>query len=329
MLIIDENEMRQSVNAVDLMDAVEEAFRIMSQGDHFMPERFVAQADANKMLYMPCFADGKIGTKILSAFPENPSKGKPFLDGIMYLNDGVTGEPLAILNGRVLTGLRTGAVGGVAVKHLSKDKSKHIGLVGCGAQGFEQVKFACVVRPIEKVYLYDSMKENMKDFIESLKKDILKEDPNRKIDFIVCDGVETLVKNSEIIVTATGSNTPVLPDDGQSLKGKCIVAIGSWRPDMQEIPDALWSVVDSVYTELPYACEECGDLRIPLEKGLATMDQIGYMSDLLKLLDDGKKPDLGETILYKSVGMSLFDLTSSRKIYDMAVQKQRGVEVSL
>ncbi len=48
MLIIDENEMRQSVNAVDLMDAVEEAFRIMSQGDHFMPERFVAQADANK-----------------------------------------------------------------------------------------------------------------------------------------------------------------------------------------------------------------------------------------------------------------------------------------
>lgn len=325
MLIIDEKEMKQAVNAFDLMDAVEDAFRIMSQGDYTMPERIVAESGINKMLYMPCYGKGKIGTKILSAFPKNPSKGKPFLDGIMYLNDGEIGQPLALLNGRVLTRLRTGAVGGVAMKHLSKEDSKTMGLVGCGVQGYEQVKFACSVRPIEKVYLHDPFKNDLGDFVESLKDELA----NKDIEFIVCDQVDRLAKNSDIIVTATGSNTPVLPNDASLLKGKCIVAIGSWRPDMQEIPDAIWSVVDNVYTELPYAFEESGDLHIPLEKGIAKKDQITFMNDFIRLTDEGRRPDVGETILYKSVGMSLFDLTSSYKIYDKAVENNRGMLVEI
>lgn len=323
MLIISENEMRQVVSEEDLMEAIEEAFSIMSSGDYIMPERFVAEAKDDKMLYMPCFTNGIIGTKILSAFPENPSKGKPFLDGIMYLNNSETGEPLAILNGRVLTGLRTGAVGGVAMRHLSKTTSKSVGVVGCGAQGFEQIKFACAVRPIEKIYLFDAVKKDLSEFITALD-DVLNSD---KIEIIACETVEELVSCSDIIVTATGSHTPVLPNDASLLKGKCIVAIGSWRPDMQEIPDALWSVVDTVYTELPYACEESGDLLIPLEKGITSKEKIAYMNDYFRQCHQGAKPVIGETVLYKSVGMSLFDVTSSNKIYEMAKSKKMGVLV--
>ena len=68
--------------------------------------------------------------------------------------------------------------------------------------------------------------------------------------------MEELVRNSDIICTTTPSTTPVLPDDKELLRGKCIIAIGSYMPEMREIPDAVLDLVDNVYIELPYACEE-------------------------------------------------------------------------
>ena len=60
------------------------------------------------MLYMPCYANGSIGTKMLAEFPENPGKGLPYLSGLMIMNDMETGAVEAIMNGEVLTALRTG-----------------------------------------------------------------------------------------------------------------------------------------------------------------------------------------------------------------------------
>ena len=84
-----------------------------------VPERITIQHDNDMMLYMPCLTREGIGTKVLAQFPDNPAKGKPLIDGVMLLNNREDGSPKAIMNGRVLTGIRTGAVGGHAIKHLS------------------------------------------------------------------------------------------------------------------------------------------------------------------------------------------------------------------
>ena len=94
------------------------------------------------------------------------------------------------------------------------------------------------------------------------------------MDVVQCKTVEELVKASDIICTATPSEEPVLPDDRELLEGKCIIAIGSYTPQMREIPDAIWDLVDKVYIELPYACEESGDLSQPLAEGRLTMDRV-------------------------------------------------------
>ena len=107
------------------MDAIEDAYAIHKSGNYKMPDRFIAQRDKNMMLYMPCFLDSVIGTKMLSEFPDNPSLGIPYLNGLMILNNAKTGLPKAIMNGSVLTAMRTGAVGGVAPNRNAAGDSRH------------------------------------------------------------------------------------------------------------------------------------------------------------------------------------------------------------
>ena len=106
MLFLSEQEMWQSVTLEDVMDAIEDAYAIHKSGNYKMPDRFIAQRDKNMMLYMPCFLDSVIGTKMLSEFPDNPSLGIPYLNGLMILNDAKTGLPKAIMNGSALTAMQ-------------------------------------------------------------------------------------------------------------------------------------------------------------------------------------------------------------------------------
>ena len=137
MLFLSEQEMWQSVTLEDVMAAIEDAYAIHKSGNYKMPDRFIAQRDKNMMLYMPCFLDSVIGTKMLSEFPDNPSLGIPYLNGLMILNNAKTGLPKAIMNGSVLTAMRTGAVGGVALRYLAPEDAASVGLVGCGIQGLQ------------------------------------------------------------------------------------------------------------------------------------------------------------------------------------------------
>ena len=323
MLIINSKDMLKIVDDQEMINAIGEAFRLFAQGNPLMPERITIQHGNDMMLYMPCLTDESIGTKILAQFPDNPQKGKPLIDGVMLLNNRQDGSPMAVMNGSVLTGIRTGAVGGHAIKHLSHPDSTKLGVVGCGVQGFYQAKFACVARNISQITLYDANKSDLSDFVLKLKEEIKDEN----IAYKVAANSTELVKDSEIIVTATSSKTPVLPNDASLLKGKCIVAIGSWRPDMKEIPDAIWQVADAVYTELPFACEESGDLSQPLASGRLDSSKVRYMSDYLIQKDQGMDIPLGDTRYYKSVGMSLFDLVTATKIYESAVKQGLGTYV--
>ena len=139
---------------------------------------------------------------------------------------------------------------------------------------------------------------------------------------VQCKTVEELIRNSEIICTATPADSPVLPNDKDLLEGKCIIAIGSYTPTMREIPDVIFDLVDNVYVELEYACEESGDLSQPLEAGILTMDRVKLMHDLLA--SDVDEDELAKkTTYFKSVGMGLFDICIAQRLYDNA--KANGV----
>lgn len=315
MIVLSKEQIEEMVDPDQMMDQIEEAYRIYGSGEFYMPPRPTVEHENKQLMYMPCYTKDIIGTKILSIFPENSKLGLPSIDGIVLLNDYTTGAPLAVMDGQSVTAWRTGAVGGVGIRHLSRKDCRTVGIIGAGMQGFHQAVYACAARDIHTVYVFNHCDRDLTDYLERLKKAIDKED----VKVVQCKAVEELVRNSDIICTTTPSTTPVLPDDKELLRGKCIIAIGSYMPEMREIPDAVLDLVDNVYIELPYACEESGDLSQPLASGKLTKDRIKLMHEYL--VSGEKEIKEGQTTYFKSVGMGLFDVCIAQKLYEVAKEK--------
>ncbi len=316
MIVLGKKEIEELVDLEEMMDEIEKAYRIFGSGDFYMPERPVVEHENKTLMYMPCYTKNVIGTKILTIFPENAKLGLPSIDGVVLLNDAVTGAPAAVLDGQSVTAWRTGAVGGVAIRHLSRKDCHTAGIVGAGVQGFHLALYACAAREIHTVYVYNHSDRDLTEYLARLEKAI--DNPGVKV--VQCKTVEELVKNSDIICTATPSETPVLPEDKELLEGKCIVAIGSYTPKMREIPDVIWELVDKVYIELPYACEESGDLSQPLLSGRITKDRTVLMNEFLAS-GESKEEITKKTTYFKSVGMGLFDVCIAQKLLEKAKER--------
>lgn len=155
MVILSKEEIEALVDPNEMMDAIEEAYRIFGENEFYMPERPVVEHENKTLMYMPCYTKEVIGTKILSIFPENAKLGLPSIDGAVLLNDQKTGAPIAVLDGQSVTAWRTGAVGGVGIRHLSRRDCHTVGIVGAGVQGFHLAVYACAARDIRTVYVYN------------------------------------------------------------------------------------------------------------------------------------------------------------------------------
>jgi ornithine cyclodeaminase len=141
------------------------------------------------------------------------------------------------------------------------------------------------------------------------------------------DGVEQLLEQSQVVITATTSMDPVLPDDEELLAGKHFVGIGSYKPQVREFPQALFNLIERVYVDTEHALEESGDVIVPLEKGWLRRDQV---STLGHSLIHGKSAARAkeETTFFKSVGMALFDVCASKLIYENAIQRGLGQKIT-
>lgn len=315
MIILSKEDIEKLVDPDKMMDQIEEAYKIFGSGEYYMPPRPSVEHDNKTLMYMPCYTKEIIGTKMLTIFPDNAKLGLPSIDGIILLNNAVTGAPEAVLDGQSVTAWRTGAVGGVGIRHLSRKNCHTVGIVGAGVQGFHQAIYACAARDIRTIYIFNHSSRDLADYMDRLEKAI--DNPGTKV--VQCKTVEELTAKSDIICTTTPSTEPVLPDDKELLRGKCIIAIGSYTPEMREIPDAVWDLVDKVYIELPYACEECGDLSQPIREGRLTSDKIVLMSDYLASKEE--EADTGKTTYFKSVGMGLFDVCIAQRILEEAKER--------
>jgi ornithine cyclodeaminase/alanine dehydrogenase-like protein (mu-crystallin family) len=320
MLYIGKKQIEQVVDLEDIMDCVERAFGLYESGNYQMPERMHVDRPEGTILYMPCFAGEVSGTKIVSTFPGNVEFGVPTIQGTMILNNCGTGEALAIMDGATITAYRTGAVGGVGIRYTSRPDCTRVGLVGAGVQGLFQLLYACHTRPIEDIYIFDTSAQRA----EQLEQELEKRLPHIKAH--IARDVRHLVEQSEIIITATPSTIPVLPDDETLLRGKHFVAIGSYKYEMRELPPALFRVLDQVYVDSELALEESGDLIVPMENGWLKRDDIIPFGKVIDELRTASRTHVATT-LFKSVGMGLFDLLVAQEIYNAARKKGVGIEL--
>ena len=319
MLFINQEDIDKAVSASDLIAAVEKAYSIQGDPETVIPDRMHINVRENTFLLMPGFTKETTGTKLVSVFPGNKAKNKPAIYGIFVLNDPETGEPSAVINGTKLTAVRTGAVGATAVKHLAPADIKTLGVTGTGVQAFHQALMIAETRHVEKIIVGARSMEKA----EMLKQKLLERLAGINIETTTDNNA--LVIGSDVIVTATSSSVPVFDVGPEKLKNKTIVAIGSYKPGMQELPLSVFENAGNVFVDTLHAKAESGDIKIPLEKGLIKDKDVIPFGRLLKepgLRNDGLN-------VFKSVGMALFDLTCAELIFRKAKEKGLGTEMEL
>ena len=306
MIFIDEFQISVTASYDKWIDVMQNALTAIAEGSVIVPKRTHIDFGEDSLSLMPSIGKDYFSTKIVSLFPSNGLIHKPSIYGTVILNDRKTGEPLAVIDGSKLTAMRSAAVSGIGIRFLSPENASSLGIIGAGVQGFHQALFACSQRDISRLYVFDNAKEHIGKFCSEMRKIF----PKMKISPV--SDVKDLCSKSEIIITATNSFTPVLPTDISFLKGKTIIAIGSYKSEMRELPDELFSLLDYVFIDTEHGLTESGDLIDPFCKQLISADRFSPIYNLIS----GKIQTRRPTRLFKTVGMAAFDLFAAILVYE-------------
>ncbi len=320
MLILSDNEVESLLGPQQLLNTVEAAMISYENKMSLAPKRMHIDHGEDTLLCMPSFSEHVFGTKLVSVIPGNASKNLPVTNGIMLLNDSTTGLTLAIMNASKLTALRTGAVGAIGIKYITPEGDSSIGLIGCGVQGMHQALFACCVRPINTIYCLLRTKQTF----NKLKNFVNAQFP--EIQVIGCATTEEVLSKTNIIITATTSPVPVLNNNVSQLEGKHFISIGSFKPSMQELPDAVYQLANELVIDSEFAKYETGDIINPVAKGFIKDENVFTIG---KLILGKRKINTANTTVYKTTGMAIFDLFVSQCIYTAAKEKKIGARFSL
>jgi ornithine cyclodeaminase/alanine dehydrogenase-like protein (mu-crystallin family) len=323
MLILSVNDVNQSLSMSDAIDVMQEAFITYAKQDFIMPERVFSQVkEEDTFLLMPCYVDDCIGLKVVTSFPSNNERGEPVTQGVIMINDRETGKPLSLMDGTLLTAIKTAAVSGVAMRYFKKEATT-IGLIGTGLQGLYQLLAAIESTKVEKVYVYNRTPEK----IASFKNDFYKL-TNQDVEVITASSVEQLILNSEVIITATPSLNPVIPNDASLYRGKLVIGVGSYKENMRELPEELFKSTPYFVIDSEDGKKECGDIIDPIQNGWVSKDSVFLLSDLIygnKTIESLSE----EPIVFKNVSMALFDALIGNYVYKNALEQDVGVVVDL
>jgi alanine dehydrogenase len=301
--------------------AVEEAFRAYGEGRVNMPPKAyltLEQGDFRAMYGEIFLSRGHIcGLKWVNVHPGNPAQGLLTVMAKILLNDPDTGLEFADLDGTHITDYRTGAAGGVAVKHLARPHAARLGLIGAGAQARTQVEAIIKVRPIKEIVVYDRHLTCSRPFAEKMAAAYgIEVRPTE-------DPAET-VRGRDIVVTTTPSRAPVVQRQWVS-PGTHINAIGADAAGKQELDPAILTAAKVVVDDWAQASHS-GEINVALSQGGLTQAQIyGALGEIVA----GKKPGREapeEITVFDSTGLIIQDLALGLAVYQAAKEKGLGEE---
>jgi ornithine cyclodeaminase len=330
ILILKESDISSMISMSDIIEADKEALSIYSSQKSNIPLRSNLNIPEYKgqCLFMNGYAAPAkaLGVKIVSVYPENINKNLTSVPATMVLVDAETGMVNSLIDGTYLTRLRTGAVSGLATDILSRKDSKIFALFGTGGQAVTQLEAVLTVRKIEEVRVFDVFKERAKEFAKKMS-DKFSKKYNVKI--IAAESSDEAIENADIITTVTTSKKPVF--DANKVKSNAhINGVGSYTPDMQEIPGDILVKANKIYVDTrDGAINESGDLITPIKTGLIKTEKInGELGEVINGNIKGRESD-DEMTFFKTTGSAVLDLVAAQKIYEMAKAKGVGQMVDL
>src|SRR6184192_1432577 len=293
-LFLNEEQVRQHLRMADLILAMEKALIDFSAGKVTQPVRSVIKVDvaaATGFLgLMPALTPDGLGLKAVTFYPSNAERGIPTHMATIFLIDPQTGTPLAIMDGRLITEMRTAGVSAAATKLLASPEARVLAILGSGVQARSHVEALRLVRPLREIRVWSPTKAHADRFAEEIGAKSM--------------SPEKAVRDADVVVTVTNSKTPILR--GAWLKPGCHVnAVGACRPDWRELDDeAMRNVV--FVDSCEGAMQESGDVILSGAKVYAELGEALV----------GKVPSrANETTVFKSLGMAVEDIAAATLVY--------------
>jgi len=326
--ILSRDEVAQAVSMAEAIETVKRAFIQFSTGKAEMPLRTQIPVKKQKAvaLFMPAYLaeSGALGAKIVSVFPNNKRKKLPTIHALVIVVDAKTGRPLAVMDGTYLTALRTGAASGLAADLLARKDACIAAIFGAGTQSRTQLEAICTVRNIEKVCVYDIVPKMARDYAKEMKT----YGSPVQADIFVVKSPKQAVQEADIICTATTSFRPVF-NDSDLKPGVHINGVGSYTPEMHEIP-ARTVVRAKVVVDSRQAClAEAGDLIISISGGIISDKHIyGEIGEIAAGKIVGRESE-GELTFFKSVGLAVQDVAVAELILRRAEELDLGLDVDI
>lgn len=313
-----------------VVDVIEQAFAVKAEGHVFMPPKVMitwsdepgTEEKHGRIMVMPAYVGGSFdvaGMKWIPSVPDNPAvRGLPRANALVLLSDRETGLPLAVMDGTVVSAMRTGAVTGVAVRHLANPGDSTVCLLGAGVLAHTQLDALRVVMPeLAEVRVFDPDQARSRRFCE-------RQSAATGLNVRPALTAEEAVRGSQVVVPATMAVEPTF-EPGWLGEGVTVVLVSSL-----DGPESLHEVTDLLVVD-DWEHESTHDGRYAerlVRGGVVGADGAGTveLSDVVAGRHPGRTSAV-QRIVVSPVGLAMDDVTTAKYVLDNA--RARGVGTTL
>jgi thiomorpholine-carboxylate dehydrogenase len=299
MEYFEEEKVRRLLRIDELIEAMRRVLAEFSAGIWKQPLRGVLAQNGGFFGVMPA-SGNSMGIKMVTFYPGNAGTNLPTHMAVIALFDPKTGEPLALMDGRYITEMRTAAVSAVATDALSSPEAKVLTLLGAGVQAQAHLEVLPHVRRFQEIRVWNHHREKAERFAQQ--------------HGVKAMELEPAVRDADVVVTATSAREPILK--GEWLKpGAHVNAVGASRPDWRELDDdAMRNVV--IVDSYEGARNEAGDVIL---SGATPYAELG------EILNGTKRVEQSATTIFKSLGMAVEDVAAAKLVYEAVLRNGDGL----
>lgn len=301
MEILDAKGTADRLPYTELADSIREVALAMGSDALQAPPRLVLPIQEGGVLLVMPASDAEISiTKLVTVHPENQGRGLPTIQGEVVVMDATTGERLGLLEGGVLTARRTAALSMLAARELAPRPNGPLLVVGAGTQGRAHLDAFHAGLGVSKVFISSRSSRSAVSLAGHAR--------SLGMEAEAVEGPEEALDEVGLVVTATTSAEPVLPEEVPD--GVFVAAVGSFEPESAELTPALVSASRVFVDTVEGAKDEAGDLIQAERAGAFGWEDATTLTEALRLPE---RPD--GTVVFKSVGHALWDLAAARTAF--------------
>jgi ornithine cyclodeaminase/alanine dehydrogenase len=322
VLVLTHSDITPLLDRDEVRKAVELAHAGLALGDWRNPApRAMSLAGDGSAIPMTAAGGDLVSVKLLCDLPGNRSKGLAVQRSTIVVTSALTGECVALLDGRAITAIRTAAASAVATDHLARQGSSVLGLVGAGNLAIEHARAIAGVRDVEKIVVWTRSAATLDGFrvgVEGL-----------GIPVDAADSAEGVVEAADIVCTLTPAHEPVV--FGTWLRpGQHVNAVGAPpRPDHREVDGEAMKRARVVVDTHGNAMAKSGGVLLAIAEGAITEDDVRTeLGDVIVGAREGRTSD-DDITLFESVGVGLQDLATAELVIARARERGVGITVDL